>query len=92
MPQQTVAYTQGPVQSMPIPMPSPQILNPQFIPRQVTPSNGHIITIPAIKGRYSLTQMPMMIPQHSSTYKPSLVNQPQPQSNTQFKNIFDQLQ
>lgn len=59
------------IQSVSPSLPAPLVVNPQFIPRQVTPSNGHIITIPPIPGRYNVYTLPTQNLPNPSTYKAS---------------------
>lgn len=63
-----VSYNRGVIQNVSSPLPAPLVINLQFIPRQVTPSNGHIITIPPIPSRYNVHPLPIRSLPNPSAY------------------------
>lgn len=76
-----IAYNHGVVQKVAPLLPPPLFVNPQFIPRQVTPSNGHIITIPPISNRYGLVKNT----KNTSAYPPLVIN---PQNSSNYVSSF----
>lgn len=59
-------HYQNVVNTQLVSMPSPQIINPPFIPLNYTPATGPTIRIPPIRGRFTSMVNPM-ISQHVNT-------------------------